>query len=143
MKKLSLIILSIIMIIGLVGCSDKSTGSTEIQIDYGNSSIYSKEDMDSAIKQIKKEFDSWKGFEHKTLRYYSDEECNSENIKWLNQIEVKDKKEPFTQCIVFESSFHTPQKSTEGFEGNQDYSGWKWWLARSEGSEWVLVTWGY
>ena len=64
MKKLSLIILSIIMIIGLVGCSDKSTGSTEIEIDYGNSSIYSKEDMDSAIKQIKKEFDSWKGFKY-------------------------------------------------------------------------------
>lgn len=47
MRKMIALLLTVICVVMLAGCSAKS--SSEVTIDYGNSSIYSKEDMDSAI----------------------------------------------------------------------------------------------
>lgn len=52
MRKEIAVLLTILCIVMLTGCVEKS--SPEVAIDYGNSSIYSKEDMDSAIQMIKK-----------------------------------------------------------------------------------------
>ena len=51
-------------------------------------------------------------------------------------------KEPFTQCIAFDSSFHSPENGGGAWEANEEYT-WSWWLARSEGGKWKLMTWGY
>jgi len=56
MRKMIALLLTVICVVMLAGCCAKS--SSEVTIDYGNSSIYSKEDMDSAIQMIKKEFDT-------------------------------------------------------------------------------------
>lgn len=51
----------------------------------------------------------------------------------------------FTQCISFESDFHSPKNSKEQGSWNLDeeYEGWQWWLARTDGGNWQLITWGY
>ena len=60
-----------------------------------------------------------------------------------SDISIKDSnKEAFTQCIAFESSFRSPKKGGGAWEANEEYT-WSWWLARSEGGEWNLMTWGY
>ena len=72
MRKMIALLLTVICVVMLAGCCAKS--SSEVTIDYGNSSIYSKEDMDSAIQMIKKEFDTWDGCELHSITYGTDEE---------------------------------------------------------------------
>lgn len=115
-----------------------------VKIDYGTSSIYSKEDMDAAIKIIMKEFEAFEGCKLHSLSYTSDEECNTaENIAWMNQCKAKDDPEVFTQCIVFNSSFHSPKTDSGAWNPDEEYTDWSWWLARSDGGEWKLMTYGY
>ena len=48
----------------------------------------------------------------------------------------------FTQCIMFDSSFRSPKEGGGAWEPDTEYT-WSWWLARSDGGEWKLMTWGY
>ena len=126
----------------LAGCGKNNT--SEVKIDYGNSKLYTKDDMKEAIGLIKKEFETWEGCELHSIAYVSDDENNDENIEWMNELETaNDNKEHFTQCIVFRSEFHSPKKQSGSWEPDQEYTGWGWWLARSEGGAWKLMTWGY
>ena len=142
MRKMIALLLAVICVVMLAGCGAKY--SPEVTIDYGNSSIYSKEDMDSAIQMIKKEFDTWDGCELHSITYGMDEECNDENIKWMNELEeANDAKESFTQCIMFKSNFHSPKEGGGAWNADEEYTDWQWWLARSDGGQWKLMTWGY
>jgi len=29
------------------------------------------------------------------------------------------------------------------WEADKEYTDWQWWLAREEGGDWELLTWGY
>ena len=112
----------------------------EDMIDYGTSETYSKEDMDAAIALIRGEFDSWEGCELHAIRYASDECCSEDNLNWMNEL-GEDK--GYTQCIEFLSDFHSPVEATGAWEPDQEYADWQWWLARTDGGEWELLTWGY
>ena len=50
--------------------------------------------------------------------------------------------EPFTQCILFSSSFHSPVEQRDAWNADTEYEGLQWWLGRSGGA-WELVTCGY
>ena len=125
-----------------VGSSKENQSGTKI--DYGTSSIYSKEDMDAMIKIIMKQFEAFEGCELHSLSYTSDEECNTaENIAWMNECKAKDDPEVFTQCIAFDRSFHSPKTDSGAWNPDEEYTGWYWWLVRSDGGEWKLMTYGY
>lgn len=112
------------------------------RIDYGKSDIYSKSDMKAAIKLIKSEFRGWTGCRLLSLAYVGDE-CNDEhNIEWMNE---SNPNEPYTQCIEFQSDFRTPffGKNADVLGPNEKITNWQWWLARTDGGEWKLITWGY
>ena len=142
MKKIITVTLCIVLVLLFAGC-EKNGDTSKVEIDYGASSVYSKEEIDSAIEIIKKQFASFEGCELHSLSYMPDEECNNaNNIEWMNNLRTDDNKEAFTQCIAFESSFRSPKKGGGAWEANEEYT-WSWWLARSEGGEWNLMTWGY
>ena len=144
MKKIITVTLCIVLVLLFAGC-EKNGDTSKVEIDYGASSVYSKEEIDSAIEIIKKQFSSFEGCELHSLSYMSDEECNNaDNIEWMNDLRTddNDNKEAFTQCIAFESSFCSLKKGGGTWEANEEYT-WSWWLARSEGGEWNLMTWGY
>lgn len=64
-----------------------------MKIDYGNSSLYSNEEMDSAIDVIKNKFSTFESCELHCLSYMSDKERNTkENIKWMNDLRPEDNK---------------------------------------------------
>ena len=84
MKKAISLLLLVVCICGMMGC-EKASGP-EVEINYGNSSIYSKEEMDEAIEIIKEAFTAWEGCELQSISYSSDDECSSENIAWLNDL---------------------------------------------------------
>ena len=140
MKKILLILLIVISVSGVLGFWAES----DVRIDYGDSTFYSQEDMNAAIEQIKKEFRGWSGCKLHSIAYSSDDECNSENIKWMNELaEANDMSEEFEQCIMFKSDFHSPKNGGGGWNSDYEYTGWQWWLARSKNGSWKLMTYGY
>ena len=142
MKRIIKLVLSLICIFGLVGCGDNSI--SEVKIDYGNSALYSEEDMNAAILLIKDTFSAWEGCELHSITYVSDDECNSENIAWMNELAAaNDLNEQFDQCIMFKSDFHSPKNNSGPWNADEEYTGWGWWLARSKGGPWRLMTCGY
>ena len=118
-------------------------GKNSVTVDYGSSGIYTQKDMDAAIRKIRAEFDTWKGCELHAIRYAGDECCTQENIQWLSG--HTDDGTEFSQCIEFLSDFHSPKTSEEAlaFNVDEEYTDWNWWLARTEGGDWVLLDWGY
>ena len=130
-------VLAALMVIALMlcGCGDVSG----VKINYGQSDIYTREDMDAAIDRIKNEFRTWEGCKLYTIDYAGDERSMGE-LDYVNDL---DENADFVECIVFESSFHTPIDGGSGFNSDETYTGWSWYLARSSGDEWVLLTWGY
>ena len=144
-KRLAILlgVVSLMMIAVLTGCGSSGTGA---EIDYGNSELYTQEDMDQAIEMIEKEFGTWEGCELYNIRYASDDANSAENIKWMNELAgEKDIDQEFTQCIEFLSDFHSPAEPGEdtAWEADTDYTDWQWWLARTDGGEWQLMTFGY
>ena len=110
------------------------------KIDYKTSELYTKEDMDAAIAEIMKEFDSWEGCEMHEISYTDDQTCK-DNVSYANELD-QDKK-GYEDCIVFTSSFHSPKEGGGSWEADYEYEGWQWYLARVKDGSWELLTWGY
>lgn len=144
-------LLSAVLLLGLMGCGkkepadepNKAAEKPDVTIDYGESELYTKEELDDAIAVIEAEFSTWEGCELHSLTYGGDAACSDENIEWLNGLEMKEQTEPFTQCILFSSSFHSPVEQRDAWDADTEYEGWQWWLGRSDGGAWELVTCGY
>lgn len=151
MKRMLAGLLSALLLLGLMGCGKKETADEpnkaaekpDVTIDYGESELYTKEELDDAIAVIEAEFSTWEGCELHSLTYGGDDACSNENIEWLNGLEMKEQTEPFTQCILFSSSFHSPVEQRDAWDADTEYEGWQWWLGRSDGGAWELVTCGY
>ena len=150
MKKTIAILLALVMLLGLCACGAKEeepAGSVIEDVndivDYGDSQIYTDEDIAPAVKLIEDQIGSWEGAELTSLRYAGDEAVTEENLAWMNELEGADAANPFTQVIEFISDFHVGDAGETSFEANHDYTDYQWWLARTEGGEWQLMTWGY
>lgn len=137
MKKLSIIIAVLCLCAMLCSCDD--SGTQEVTVNFGNSAVYSQEDMEAAVEVIKAKFNSWEGHTLYTIEYKGDE-VSAENLEYCNSL--GDASE-FTESIVFESSFRTPKHASGGFNEDEVYTGWSWYLARQAGGEWQLLTYGY
>ena len=135
-KRVIAVILSLFFVM-VCGCSKASTNN--ISVDYGSSEIYSQQDMDSAIKVIENEFSSWDGCELHSISYVGDE-ISKDNIGYVNELR---KDAGYDECIVFESSFHSPKNGGDAWTPDEEYRGWSWYLARNANGVWNLLTWGY
>lgn len=138
--KVKILSVFLLVVLLLCGCRSKADVS-HYETDYGHSDLYSKQDMDSAIQTIIKEFKTWEGCTLYTISYTNDTDSKHE-LDYCNQLKEN---ADFDECIIFESSFHSPVDSAKAGSFNPDnvYTGWKWILARSHGSSWTLVSWGY
>ena len=118
----------------------EDTSGADVLIDYGNSELYTREDMDEAISLIREIFSGWEGCELHAVRYAGDDCCNQETISWMNSLKPGS---GYTQCIEFVSDFHSPLEDAGAWEPDMEYTDWQWWLARTDGGSWELLTWGY
>ena len=103
------------------------------------SEIYTAEDLSAAEQKILEEFKTW-GCDLISLEYAGDDCCTEENLAWMNDLRSG---EAFTQCAEFLSSFTSPKEGGGAWEADSEYTDWQWWLARSDGGAWQLLTWGY
>ena len=113
---------------------------TDVAIDYGESDLYSREELEEAAVQIMCSFAAWEGCELHSLRYAGDE-CNTEkNVEWLNSL---NEEAGYTQTAEFLGSFHSPAKEGGAWEPDMEYEDYQWWLGRTDDDGWDIVTWGY
>lgn len=115
--------------------------SADLKIDYGKSKIYSKEDLEDAVIQLKCQFANYEGSVLENIRYAGDKVFTNKNLKWINK---KDPEAKYTQVVEFFTDFHTP-KDTKGttLEPDHEYKDYQWWLARTEDDGWQVVSFGY
>lgn len=118
-----------------------AVNDTDPEIDYGESTLYTEEELAEAAVQIKCKFASFEGCELHTLRYEGDDCISEENLAWLNGF---DESKHYIQVAEFLSDFHSPiEGCDDAWEEDTEYTDWQWWLAREEGGGWDLLTWGY
>lgn len=112
----------------------------EVLYDYGNSSLYTRADLEEAAVQVKCEFAMFADCELHSLRYAGDEFNTKENLDWLNGM---DESANYTQVAKFLSDYHSPVQGGGAWEPDKEYTDHEWWLVRADGEGWQLVTYGY
>lgn len=112
-----------------------------VEIDLGNSELYSKDNLDAAVLQIKCRFASLDGCELHSIRYAGDSAVTDEKLAEINK---KNPDGKFTQIAGFLMDFHTPKNTGEAsLEPDREYTDYQWWLARTADGGWEIVDFGY
>ena len=109
-----------------------------VTIDYGNSELYSAEEMESAVSLIEEKFYSWEGCKLYEIYYTDDTLCQRE-LDYVNTLAPDGV--IYTQCIVFRTRFRSPLFGGGAWNSNAVYD-WSWYMARTDGGQWELLTWG-
>ena len=112
----------------------------EVEIDLGSSEIFTEEELEAAVVQIKCRFASWAGCELHSIRYAGDESVSDETLAWLNSL---NEDAGYTQAVEFLMDFHSPVEAVGAWEPDSEYTDYQWWLARTAEGGWNIVTWGY
>ena len=123
----------LVLLLGLV-IIDK-THTPKVNVSYGNSVIYSTEEIDAAVQAVKEDFKNLDGCKLYSLSYAGDQD-NEEEIKYINEFGKYDK------CIVFNSEFRSPLFGGGAWTSNTIYT-WKWYVGRNEHGSWEVVQKGY
>ena len=107
-------------------------------VDYGASIVYDRDEMRQAVDAIRAEFDAWPGCELRSVSYAGDQCCNREAVEWLKTVGDGN----YVQCIEFVSGFRSGSESNGFYAPDTDYTDYQWWLARTLGGDWELLSWG-
>lgn len=103
--------------------------TSHCQAIIGESEIYSKEEIEKAMRAVKRQFITFNGCELLTVEY--DEE---KNIRFGGNE---------NEMVLF-SSFYIYADGEGCFPVGETYSGWSWTLKRTnKNSPWKAVDWGY
>lgn len=136
MKRIFALLLVAVSLVVLTAC----TKTSDYTLEYGESQIYSNEDIESAAKAVLDKFNTFDGCVLYSLTYAGDEICNDE-LSYVNLLK-DDKEEEFVECLVFYSEFRSPINGGDAWIPNDIYT-WSWYLGREKDGEWVLMTYGY
>lgn len=108
---------------------------------YDRSKQFTEEDLDAALKVIQEEVSMWEGVSLANIRYAGDEASTDKNLAWMNEL-GNDK--DYTQVCEFITDVEVAENAPAGpWEAGQTYKDYNWWLARKDGGDWSLMTWGY
>ena len=120
-------------------------GNTDdVAVNMEESSTFTEEEMNKAIKTVMRKFRGFKGCEMTEL-WYSEIDSNEVIEQYLNSgggSETDFKKE---NIIVLFSNFNVDSSGAEeGFEPNSTYTDWNWILVRNSiTNNWRVIDWGY
>ena len=133
MKKIILIVISVLLGIALI-----LTFIPPV-IDCGESVLYTKEDRQSAARLISDTVNSFEGCKLYAVKYEGDE-VSQKNLEYCNSLAADGV--TYSESIVFTSYFRSPIFNAGAWNPNDLYS-WSWYLARTNGGEWEILTYGY
>lgn len=139
MKKAIVIVLCLILGGALIVCAAVGFGSNVRNAEVYDvpSELYTKDDIDSAIEQIKSEFAlGWRGCELLEI-YYAGDDVSAEYQDWAERYNAD-------EVIVLLSSFETDSPAgNSGLNSDFTYKNWNWILVRTSGGNWKHVDHGY
>lgn len=110
----------------------------KVEVDYGESAVYTEAEMDAAIQVILDTFADFEGCTLHALTYAGDI-VSENNLGYCRTLSTE---EEIEACMVFDSSFHSPKNGGGAWEADTEYT-WSWYLGRTTSGEWVLLTYGY
>ena len=107
-----------------------AVNSTDVTIDYGDSAIFSQEELEEAVIQIKCKFASLEGYELHSIRYAGDDASNEDNLKKINETNPD---AGYVQVAEFLMDCYNADKG-------KDNTGYPWWLGRTVDDTWEIVS---
>lgn len=118
--------------------SEKISG---VNLSY-SSSLYTKSDFENAATAVNAEFSLF-GSGAGTLYAltYKGDDYSENELDYCNKLK-ENNETLYTECMVFGSLFHTEKNANGAWNPDSDYT-WEWYLARSNGGEWKVVSYGY
>ena len=138
MKKTTLTVLFCgFMALIITGCGTSKGNISEYVTKDVESHIYTKKEINNAIKVTTEYFKE--NFDGCTLNeiYYSGDEYSQGYQDWANRNNAD-------EVIVLLSTFKTGKKGGDGsLNPNDTYSNWNWILVRTDKGKWVHVDHGY
>ena len=136
----------IIIVIAVVACivltfSVRLSGNIKhTDVNLGNSDVLSEESLQSAANVILDEIGSWHGVKRVYDVTYCGDEKSADSLDYCIELGEKN----YTECAVFKSDFLTANSvQSGGWNPNDVYTDWQWYLAKTENGEWELLTCGY
>lgn len=119
---------------------EKKNNIARTEVNLGESNALSRESLQSAANVILDEIGSWHSVKRVYDVTYCGDEMSADNLDYCIMLGEKN----YAQCAVFKSDFLTGNSAeSDGFNSNNDYTDWQWYLAKTENGEWELLTWGY
>jgi len=144
MKKFFAIVLALSLSLCLAACGN-AAGTKNTEIELGESERFSQTERQAAadfvLKQFKKE-----GYEGCTLKriYYDEAESVKLAASYIDEPQYDIYGMDPNDIIVLFSDFRTGPLTDGGFNRNQDYDGWTWYLIRDgKGQPWREYSHGY
>ena len=104
----------------------------------GTSEVYSQEDLQAAVDKIVNYFDVTVEFQQ--IFYQWDEE-SANQLSYCQELNPE-----VDECVFFKTNFYIPEQDAEmagAFEPNTTLTDYQWYLGRSNGWEWNVLTAGY
>ena len=142
MKKIVIYLSMILMIFSLVGCNQNNK-STNIKLDIGESTKFSKEEIDNAVDCLKRSFD----FEACTLTkiYYNEEISNTAVEDYLQFGNGSVNKVKAENVIVLLSDFDVDNSGNNPvLNPVESYTNYNWILIRDDkNSDWKVDDCGF
>lgn len=142
MKKIVIYLSMILMIFLLVGCNQNNK-PTDIKLDIGESTKFSKEEIDNAVDCLKRSFD----FEACTLTkiYYNEEISNTAVEDYLQFGNGSVNKVKAENVIVLLSDFDVDNSGDNPvLNPGETYTNYNWILIRDDkNSDWKVDDWGF
>lgn len=142
MKKIVIYLSMILMIFSLVGCNQNNK-STNIKLDIGESTKFSKEEIDNAVDCLKRSFD----FEACTLTkiYYNEEISNTAIEDYLQFGNGSVNKVKAENVIVLLSDFDVDNSGDNPvLNPGETYTNYNWILIRDDkNSDWKVDDCGF
>ncbi|MDY3000392.1 MAG: DUF4829 domain-containing protein [Romboutsia timonensis] len=142
MKKIVIYLSMILMIFSLVGCNQNNK-PTNIKVDIGESTKFSKEEIDNAVDCLKRSFD----FEACTLTkiYYNEEISNTAVEDYLQFGNGSVNKVKAENVIVLLSDFDVDNSGNNPvLNPGETYTNYNWILIRDDkNSDWKVDDCGF
>lgn len=142
MKKIVIYLSMILMIFSLVGCNQNNK-PTNINVDIGESTKFSKEEIDNAVDCLKRNFD----FEACTLTkiYYNEEISNTAVENYLQFGNGSVNKVKAENVIVLLSDFDVDNSGNNPvLNPGETYTNYNWILIRDDkNSDWKVDDCGF
>lgn len=137
--RLKKVLVAFAVIIGLTASACAFIAFRPVDVDYGASEIFSKADLDAAVRRVKFDFATMFGCYNLSLRYAGDKrsQCELENANY-----GRIPGDEYVACIVFNSNFQPPKKANGAWSANSTYK-WSWTIVKTVNGAWTVLDKGY